>query len=66
MDAATRYRLDNVGTFYAAQAGSPVQTVFRFSAAMADAVDAAALQAALDDTVALFPSFNVCLRSGLF
>lgn len=59
-------RLDNVGTFYAAQAGSPVQTVFRFSAAMADPVDPVALQAALDGTVALFPSFNVCLRSGLF
>ena len=66
MARAAWYRLDNVGKFYAAQAGSSAQTVFRFSAAMADAVDAEALQAALDGTVALFPSFNVCLRSGLF
>lgn len=66
MDRAHKYRLDNVGTFYAAQAGSPVQTVFRFSAVMADAVDPAALQAALDGTVALFPSFDVRLRSGFF
>ena len=66
MARADWYRLDNVGKFYAAQAGSSAQTVFRFSAAMADAVDAEALQAALDGTVALFPSFNVCLRSGLF
>lgn len=60
------YRLDNVGKFYSAQAGRNGQTVFRFSATMADEVDPVALQAALDRAVARFPGFNVKLRSGLF
>lgn len=62
----TWYRLDNVGKFYASQAGSTTQTVFRYAATLADEVDPAALQHALDATVRLFPSFNVCLRSGFF
>ena len=66
MARADWYRLDNVGKFYAAQAGRSAQTVFRLSATMADAVDPKALQAALTATVGLLPSFNVCLRSGLF
>ena len=45
------YRLDNVGKFYAAQAGSPNQTIFRLAATMVDEVDAQALQRALDATV---------------
>lgn len=60
------YRLDNVGKFYAAEAGSPDQTIFRLTATMADEVDPVALQRALDAAVALFPGFNVCLRSGMF
>ena len=60
------YRLDNVGKFYAAEAGSPDQTIFRLSATMADEVDPVALQRALDETVAQFPGFNVSLRSGMF
>lgn len=60
------YRLDNVGKFYAAEAGSPDQTIFRLAATMADEVDPAALQRALDGAVALFPGFNVSLRSGMF
>ncbi len=66
MDAPAWYRLDNVGKFYAAQAGGGTQTVFRIAATMADEVDAHALQQALDAAVALFPGFNVCLRNGLF
>lgn len=62
----TWYRLDNVGKFYSSQAGSPAQTVFRYSATVADEVDPAALQRALDKTVELFPNFNVCLKSGMF
>ncbi len=60
------YRLDNVGKFYSSQAGSPTQTVFRYSATLVDEVDPAVLQHALDRTVAVFPGFNVCLRSGMF
>ena len=66
MARATWYRLDNVGKFYSSQAGSSAQTVFRYAATMADDVDPAALQRALDRTVDVFPGFNVCLRSGMF
>lgn len=60
------YRLDNIGKFYAAQAGEPVQTVFRYAATLDEPVDAPTLQRALEETCALFPGFNVCLRSGAF
>lgn len=60
------YRLDNIGKFYASQAGGSRQTVFRYSATLAEDVDPEALQRALERTCELFPSFNVCLRSGLF
>lgn len=66
MADASWYRLDNVGKFYAAQAGGERQTIFRLAATMADEVDAGALQRALDAAVALFPGFNVSLRSGMF
>lgn len=66
MDQSTWYRLDNIGKFYAAQAGSSAQTVFRCSATLADDIDADILQHALDQTVDTFPNFNVCLRSGMF
>ena len=66
MARAAWHRLDNVGKFYSAQAGSPNQTVFRYSATLADEVDEAALQRALEQAVELFPGFNVCLRSGMF
>lgn len=66
MDATPWYRLDNVGKFYAAQAGSFRQTVFRFSAEMTQCVDSKRLQAALDRAVRLYPGFNVTLRSGFF
>jgi hypothetical protein len=60
------YRLDNIGKFYSSQAGSAFQTVFRYAATLVDDIDPDALQDALDKTVAIFPSFNVCLRSGMF
>ena len=63
MADASWYRLDNVGKFYAAQAGSPNQTIFRLAATMVDEVDEQALQRALDAAVAQFPGFNVSLRS---
>ncbi len=66
MAHADWYRLDNIGKFYSAEAASSRQTVFRFSAIMTDAVDENALQRALERTIERYPSFNVCLRSGLF
>jgi hypothetical protein len=62
----TWYRLDNVGKFYSSQAGDSAQTVFRYSATLTEDVDAAILQHALDRAVKVYPSFNVCLRSGIF
>lgn len=62
----TWYRLDNVGKFYSSQAGSSAQTVFRYAATLVDEVNPGILQHALEKTVDLFPSFNVCLRSGMF
>ena len=50
MADASWYRLDNVGKFYAAQAGSPNQTIFRLAATMVDEVDEQALQRALDES----------------
>lgn len=40
--------------------------MFRYAATVADEVDESALQHALEKTVDIFPSFNVCLRSGMF
>jgi NRPS condensation-like uncharacterized protein len=60
------YRLDNIGKFYSSEAGSTSQTVFRCAATLTDDIDPKILQRALDETVAIFPNFNVCLRSGMF
>lgn len=60
------HSLDNIGKFYSSQAGSAVQTVFRYAATMADAVDPSSLQAAIEGTCAAFPGFNVVLRTGFF
>lgn len=62
----TWYRLDNIGKYYAAQAGRRTQTVFRYAAQMDRLVDPALLQQALDATTEKFCHFNVHLRSGLF
>ncbi|WP_080802724.1 alcohol acetyltransferase [Arabiibacter massiliensis] len=66
MARTTWYRLDNVGKFYSSQAGSSVQTVFRYAATLVDEVDPEALQRALERAAEAFPGFNVCLRSGMF
>ncbi len=66
MAAPPWYKLDNVGKFYAAQAGNATQTVFRLSAEMTDEVDPHYLQEALASAVQHYPSFNVELRSGFF
>jgi hypothetical protein len=62
----TWYRLDNVGKFYSSQVGSSIQTVFRYSATLTEDIDADVLQHAVDKAVETYPSFNVCLRNGIF
>lgn len=66
MAKRTWYRLDNIGKFYSSQAGRSSQTVFRYSAEVADDVDPDILQHALDRAIAQFPSFNVHLLNGMF
>lgn len=66
MARRTWYRLDNIGKFYSSQAGRSSQTVFRYSADLADDIDPDILQHALDHAIAQFPSFNVHLLNGMF
>ena len=66
MARRTWYRLDNIGKFYSSQAGRSSQTVFRYSAELADGIDPDILQRALDHAIAQFPSFNVHLLNGMF
>ena len=66
MARRTWYRLDNIGKFYSSQAGRSSQTVFRYSAELADDIDPDILQHALDHAIAQFPSFNVHLLNGMF
>ena len=65
MARRTWYRLDNIGKFYSSQAGRSSQTVFRYSAELADGIDPDILQHALDHAIAQFPSFNVHLLLSL-
>lgn len=66
MARRTWYRLDNIGKFYSSRAGRSSQTVFRYSAELADGIDPDILQHALDHAIAQFPSFNVHLLNGMF
>ena len=66
MARRTWYRLDNIGKFYSSQAGRSSQTVFRYSAELADDIAPDILQHALDHAIAQFPSFNVHLLNGMF
>lgn len=66
MARRTWYRLDNIGKFYSSQAGRSSQTVFRYSAELADDIAPDILQHALDHAIARFPSFNVHLLNGMF
>lgn len=52
MARRTWYRLDNIGKFYSSQAGRSSQTVFRYSADLADDIDPDILQHALDHAIA--------------
>lgn len=60
------YKLDNIGTYYAAQAMKTGQTGFRFSATLRDTIEKEPLQQALNYLLTLYPSFNMCLRNGIF
>lgn len=60
------YKLDNVGKFYASTSNSIIPKVFRYSAYLYDEIDETILQTSLNQTIKLFPNFNVNLKKGLF
>lgn len=60
------YPMDNAGVLYAAISGDDYSPVYRISAVLDHVVDPAALQRALEKTVARFPTFHVRLRKGTF
>ncbi len=60
------YKLDNVGKFYSSIADKKAQGVFRFSASLLDDIDETILQQAFDETINIFPNFNVNLKKGIF
>ncbi len=60
------YPLDNAGTLYSALQKEEYSAIYRFSAWMAEEVDPAALQRAIDKTMPRFPSFAVRIRRGVF
>ena len=60
------YKLDNMGVYYASTKDRKNPTVFRFTATMKDDVDVINLRVALEDTMEVYPNFNVTLKKGLF
>ncbi len=60
------YKLDNMGVYYASTKDRKNPTVFRFTATMKDEVDVVNLRVALEDTMEVYPNFNVTLKKGLF
>ena len=60
------YSLDNAGFLYTSIASSRMSTVYRMTVGLAEAVDKAALQQALEQIIHRFPYFQVTLKRGLF
>lgn len=60
------YKLDNAGTLYSALQKEEYSAIYRFSAWMAEAVDPAALQNAIERCMPRFPGFGVRIRRGAF
>ncbi len=60
------YKLDNVGKFFSSIAHKQSQNVFRYSVTLKTEIDEEILNQALDQTLLLFPNFNVHLKKGFF
>lgn len=60
------YKLDNMGRFYSSISNKKIPAVFRFSATLNEEINGEFLQIALDETIDLFPNFNVNLKRGVF
>jgi len=63
---ASWFRLDNAASIYPSASDKDWNFVFRISATMKEEVDRELLQAAVDDIMPRFPSFNVRLCHGFF
>ena len=59
-------RLDNAGQIYPPAKKRNWNFVYRITAITKDKVEPVILQKALEDIIPRFPSFNVCLKNGLF
>ena len=60
------YKLDSVGKFYASITSKEIPNVFRYSCLIKDDINEYDLQCALNNTVMVYPNFNVNLKKGLF
>lgn len=60
------YKLDNVGKFYASISTKEIPSVFRYCVVLKDEIDEQRLQEALDNTIDIYPNFNVNLKKGFF
>lgn len=60
------YKLDSVGKFYASISSKQIPNVFRYSCILNCDIDENVLQSALNNTIELYPNFNVNLKKGIF
>ena len=60
------YKLDNIGILYASTAKKNSPNVFRYSAEIKGKVEEDILQKALNNSLEIFPNFNVNLKKGFF
>lgn len=58
--------MDNAGVLYSSIQKEKYSAIYRFSAIMAEKVDPAALQRAVDRTMPRFPGFRVRIKRGMF
>ena len=66
MSSRKWYKLDNVGTFYSLIATNNVPNTFRYSVTLSENISEDVLQEALNETILIFPNFNVNLKKGIF
>lgn len=59
-------RIDNAGTIYPPAKKKHWNFVYRITAVLVDKVNTSMLSKAVEDIIPRFPSFNVCLKKGLF
>lgn len=66
MDNLKWYNLDGAGIIYAALTNKKTPYVFRYSAILKNKVDKVCLQKALNESLTIYPNYNVTLKKGFF